>query len=139
MKKGPQLLFYVLIALMLVSMFRLFSSPPTDEIPYSDFKTLVTEKKVQDLIISRDHIRGIRMPERDKEEKGKPFSTVRIEERHILSRRNLGQLGPRFASHLDSPARRADPDLEFRVPQDGRGRRSGNVHEFRQIPRENVR
>jgi ATP-dependent Zn protease len=56
-KKGTQLLFYVLIALMLVSMFRLFSAPPTDEIPYSDFKTLVTEKKVQDLIISRDHIR----------------------------------------------------------------------------------
>jgi cell division protease FtsH len=80
MKKSSQIVFYVLIALMFVSMFRLFSTPPTDEIPYSDFKTLVTEKKVQDLIISRDHIKGIRMPEKDKEEKGKPFSTVRIED-----------------------------------------------------------
>jgi cell division protease FtsH len=80
MKKGSQILFYILIALMLLSLFRLFSSPPTDEIPYSDFKTLVTEKKVQDLIISRDRIKGIRMPEKDKEDKGKPFSTVRIDD-----------------------------------------------------------
>ena len=85
MKKGSQILFYVLIALMFVSMFRLFSAPPTDEIPYSEFKTSVTEKKVQDLIITRDHIKGVRMPAKDKEEKGKPFSTVRIEDPGLIA------------------------------------------------------
>ena len=69
MKRSSQILFYFLAVLMLISMFRLFSEPPTEDVPYSDFKTLLAEKQVKDLVITRDHIRGNRIP--DKREKRK--------------------------------------------------------------------
>lgn len=82
MKKGSQLLLYVLIFLAFLSMFRLFSEPQTEEIPYSTFKTLLAEKKVQDLAITRDIIKGTRVAEKD--EKGKPFMVVRIEDPDLV-------------------------------------------------------
>jgi cell division protease FtsH len=82
MKKGSQLLLYVLIFLAFLSMFRLFSEPQTEEIPYSTFKTLLAEKKVQDLAITRDIIKGTRVAEKD--EKGKPFTVVRIEDPDLV-------------------------------------------------------
>jgi cell division protease FtsH len=82
MKKGSQLLLYVLIFLAFLSMFRLFSEPQNEEIPYSTFKTLLAEKKVQDLSITRDLIKGTRVAEKD--EKGKPFTVVRIEDPDLV-------------------------------------------------------
>ena len=45
MKKGSQILFYILIFLLFLSMFRLFSEPRSEEIPYSTFKTLLAAEK----------------------------------------------------------------------------------------------
>jgi len=84
MKKGSQLLIYILIFLAFLSMFRLFSEPQTEEIPYSAFKTLLAEKKVQDLAITRDTIKGTRVPEKEKDEKGKPFTVVRVEDPDLV-------------------------------------------------------
>ena len=84
MKKGSQLLFYVLILIAFISMFRLFSEPQTEEIPYSTFKTLLAEKKVQDLAITRDTIKGTRVPEKAGGEKGKPFTVVRVEDPDLI-------------------------------------------------------
>jgi cell division protease FtsH len=84
MKRSSQILFYVLLALMFVSLFRLFSETPTEEIPYSTFKTLLAEKKVNDLVITRDQIRGTHTPEKDKEEKRKPFTVVRIDDPDLV-------------------------------------------------------
>lgn len=83
MKKGSQLLFYVLIFLVLLSMFRLFSEPRTEEIPYSTFKTLLAEKKVKDLVITRDYIKGIQVTGKDGE-KGKPFTVVRVDDPDLV-------------------------------------------------------
>jgi cell division protease FtsH len=77
MKRGPQLLFYLLLALMFISMFRLFSQAPSEDVPYSTFKTLLAEKKVTDLVITRDHIRGVRTG--DGSDK-KPFAVVRVDD-----------------------------------------------------------
>jgi cell division protease FtsH len=90
MKKSSQLLFYLILALLFVSMFRLFSEPPTEDIPYSAFKTLVAEKKVKDVVITRDHIRGVRVPDKggDKE---KPFAVVRVEDNELV--KNLDASG----------------------------------------------
>ncbi len=84
MKKSSQILFYVLLVLMFISLFRLFSEQPSEEIPYSTFKTLLNEKKVQDLVISRDRIKGVRVPEQGKEEKGKPFTVVRVDDPDLV-------------------------------------------------------
>jgi cell division protease FtsH len=84
MKKGQQALMYLLILLMFISMFRLFSAPPSDDVSYSAFKALVAEKKVTDLVITRDYIKGMRVPEKGAEEKGKPFLVVRIEDPDLV-------------------------------------------------------
>jgi cell division protease FtsH len=80
MKKGSQLLFYILMFLVLISMFRLFSEPRTQEVPYSTFKSLLAEKKVKDLVITRDYIKGIQLTGKDGEKGGTPFTTVRVED-----------------------------------------------------------
>jgi cell division protease FtsH len=83
MKRNSQILFYLLAMLMLISMFRLFSEPPTEDVSYSDFKTLLAEKKVKDLVITRDHIRGVRIPEKAGE-KEKPFTVVRVDDNDLV-------------------------------------------------------
>ena len=45
MKRSSQVLFYLFAVLIFISMFRLFSEPPTEDVPYSTFKTLLAEKK----------------------------------------------------------------------------------------------
>jgi cell division protease FtsH len=83
MKKGSQLLFYIFLALMFVSLFRLFSEPPVEDLPYSTFKTLLAEKQVKDLVITRDYIKGIQVSKKEGE-KGKTFTVVRIEDPDLV-------------------------------------------------------
>jgi cell division protease FtsH len=87
MKKGSQILFYVLIFLLFLSMFRLFSEPRIEEIPYSSFKRLLAEKKVADLVISRDAIKGQQTTVKESGKQGdstKPFTAVRIEDPDLI-------------------------------------------------------
>jgi cell division protease FtsH len=86
MKKGQQFLFYFLMFLAIMSVFRLFSAPPSEEIKYSRFKQLLAQKQVKDLVITRDTIRGI-LKEGDKD---KPFNTVRIEDPDLLKAMEAG-------------------------------------------------
>jgi len=90
MKKSSQLLFYLILVLLFISMFRFFSESPTEDIPYSTFKTLLAEKKVKDLVITRDHIRGVRAPDKGGE-KEKPFIAVRVDDNELV--KNLDASG----------------------------------------------
>jgi len=78
MKTNPQALFYVLLFIALISLFRLFSLPQIENIPYSRFKSLVSEKRVKDLAVTTDHIRGIHL------DTNKPFTTVRIDDPELI-------------------------------------------------------
>src|SRR5512139_390998 len=80
MKKGQQILLYVLMFLVLISLFRMFSAQPAEEIKYSRFKQLLAQKQVKDLVITNEQVRGL-LKEGDKE---KPFMTVRIEDPDLL-------------------------------------------------------
>jgi cell division protease FtsH len=84
MKKGYAILFYILIFLAFISLFRLFSEPQIEEIPYSTFKTLLAEKKVKDLVITKDSIKGVRVTEKEGGEKGKPFTVVRVDDPDLV-------------------------------------------------------
>jgi cell division protease FtsH len=97
MKRSSQILFYFLAVLMLISMFRLFSEPPTEDVPYSDFKTLLSEKKVKDIVITRDHIRGVRIPEKAGE-KEKPFTVVRVDDNDLI--KNLDANGITYRGEI---------------------------------------
>jgi len=90
MKKTPQFLFYLLMLLVFISLFRLFSEKPTEEVSYSTFKTLMTEKRVKDLVITRDHIKGTRINAKEGE-KEKGFTVVRIEDPDLV--KNLDASG----------------------------------------------
>lgn len=86
MKKGQQFLFYFLMFLAVLSLFRMFAAPPAGEIKYSRFKKLLAEKQVKDIVITNENIRGT-VHEGDKE---KPFVTVRIEDPDLLKSLEAG-------------------------------------------------
>src|SRR5436190_22822696 len=48
-----------------------------DTLSYSDFKLLVRQDKVQEVILSEDRLHGILKPASG-EQKGKPFSAIRV-------------------------------------------------------------
>jgi len=80
MKKGQQLLFYFLMFLAVLSLFRMFAAPTAEDIKYSRFKKLLAEKQIKDIVVTGENIRGT-VKEGDKE---KPFVTVRIEDPDLL-------------------------------------------------------
>ncbi len=84
MKKGPQfILVYLILFLIFLSLFRFFSAAPSETIPYSEFKSLVTEKRVKDVVITTDRISGTLLPG-TKDEKEKPFSVVRVDDPDLV-------------------------------------------------------
>jgi len=80
MKKRQQFLFLFLLLLASLSIMRLFSSPPAEEIKYSIFKKLVEDRQVADVVITGDVIRGKRTTAAG----GKPFTVIRVEDRELL-------------------------------------------------------
>jgi cell division protease FtsH len=94
MKKGQQFLFYFLMFLAVLSLFRMFAAPTTDEIKYSVFKKYLAEKQVKDIVVTNEMIRGT-VKEGDKE---KPFVTVRIVDPDLL--KNLEASGVTYEGKL---------------------------------------
>jgi len=83
MKKGQQLIFYILMFFAFISLFRFFSAPQPEDISYDKFKTLLAEKQVKDVVVNKDQIRGVLLPATTTE-KGKPFSVVRVDDPDIV-------------------------------------------------------
>lgn len=89
MKYNARFFLYLLLILMFISLFQLFSESPIETIPYSSFKTLLAENKLKDLVITRDTIKGVRLPEKANE-KEKPFTSVRVEDRDLVQQLDHG-------------------------------------------------
>jgi len=83
MKKNYLLFFYIALFLVLISLFRLYAEPSSMDIPYSTFKSLLAEKQVKNLVITRDTIKGVRLPQKSGE-KEQPFTVVRIEDSELV-------------------------------------------------------
>jgi cell division protease FtsH len=84
MKRGSQLLFYVLLFIAFIMMFRLFSEPKSGEISYSEFKTLVADKKVKDVVITHDYIRGLQLTSGKEGKHDIPFEAVRVDDPDLI-------------------------------------------------------
>jgi cell division protease FtsH len=80
MKKNQQILFYLLLFLAAISLFRMFSAQPAEEIKYSKFKTLLAAKQVKNVAVSSENISGT-MVEGGKD---KAFTAVRIEDPDLI-------------------------------------------------------
>ncbi|MBI3803613.1 MAG: ATP-dependent metallopeptidase FtsH/Yme1/Tma family protein [Nitrospirae bacterium] len=78
------ILFMILFMITVLPFF--FFSPQNHQTSYSDFKRLLREGKVKEVVISRETIQGTKTestgPEAGKEE---PFSTVRVDDPNLIS------------------------------------------------------
>lgn len=97
MRKGSQVFFYLLLFIGLISLFRLFSVPMEEEIPYSRFKALVAEKRVKDVVISGEVVRGVLLPAGDTE-KERPFRVVRVDDPDLV--KNLEAAGVTYKGEI---------------------------------------
>ena len=93
-------MWYVLGFLLLLAIAQavFFSSQTGETIPYSEFKTLVRENRVQELTLSPDYIRGTLRGEG--EGQGRAFSVVRIEDPNLVQ--ELDQRGIRYDGEITS-------------------------------------
>jgi cell division protease FtsH len=109
MKKGPQFLVYLLLLLALLSVFRLFSEPPSEDLPYSTFQKLLPAHRVRDLAITRDTIKGTLLPgdavlgeqsqkNQDAKTKEKAFTVVRVDDPDLI--KNLAANGIVFRGEV---------------------------------------
>ena len=76
---------YIVIAFLLIFLLQNYlTSQKVNEISYSQFKELVKENKVEDLVITPEIIRGRAKDYTDTEPSGKPFQTVRVEDPELI-------------------------------------------------------
>ncbi len=83
MKRNYLLFFYIALFLVTITLFRMYAEPSATDIPYSTFKTLLAEKQVKNLVLTRDSIKGVLLPQKSGE-KEKPFTVVRIEDSDLV-------------------------------------------------------
>jgi cell division protease FtsH len=92
MKKGPQILFYVMLFILFISLFRMLSTPPSEQLDYSKFKSLVASKQVKDLVVTQDMIRGVLV------DQSKPFRVVRVTDDDLV--KNLEAAGVNYRGEI---------------------------------------
>jgi cell division protease FtsH len=92
-------MWYVLGFLLLLALGQafFFSIQSGETIPYSEFKTLVRQGKVQEVTVGADRVRGVLKAEGGK---GKPFTAIRIEDPKLVE--ELEQHGVKHTGEIAS-------------------------------------
>ena len=84
-KKTHLTIWYIVIAFLLIFLLQNWlTSQKVNEISYSQFKELVKENRVEDLVITPEIIRGSIKDYTDTEPPGKPFQAVRVEDPELI-------------------------------------------------------
>ncbi len=84
-KKTNFTIWYIFIAFLLVFLLQNWlTSQKVNEISYSQFKALVKENRVEDLVITPEIIKGKTKDYTDTEPPGKPFQAVRVEDPELI-------------------------------------------------------
>jgi len=84
-KKTHFTIWYVVITFLLIFLLQNYlTRQKVNEISYSQFKTMVKENKVEDLVITPETIRGKEKGYANTEQSGKPFQTVRVEDPELI-------------------------------------------------------
>jgi cell division protease FtsH len=84
-KKTHFTVWYFAIAFLLIFLLQNYlTTQKVNEISYSQFKGLVNENMVEDLVITPEVIRGKQKGYTDSEQSGKPFQTVRVEDPELI-------------------------------------------------------
>src|SRR3954464_6328693 len=88
--------FLVLLALAQAFFYQVQNG---ETIPYSDFKAMVREGKVQEVVLSDDRVRGTLKPASG-EQRGKPFSAIRVTDAKLPE--DLEEHGVKYAGEVAS-------------------------------------
>ncbi len=84
-KKTHFTIWYIVIAFLLIFLLQNYlTTQKVNEISYSQFKNLVRENRVEDLIITPENIKGKIKGGEGIELSGKPFQTVRVEDPELI-------------------------------------------------------
>ncbi len=84
-KKTHFTIWYIVIAFLLIFLLQNYlTSQKVNEISYSQFKNLVRENRVEDLVITPENIKGKIKGGEGIELSGKPFQTVRVEDPELI-------------------------------------------------------
>ena len=84
-KKTHFTIWYIAIAFLLIFLLQNWlTSQKVNEISYSQFKELIKENRVEDLVITPEIIRGRTKDYTDAEPSGKPFQAVRVEDPELI-------------------------------------------------------
>ena len=98
-RPGPgSAVWYVLGFLLVLALAQTFfvSMQTADTVPYSEFKTLVRQGKVQEATVTDDYVRGSLKPEGGNQPR--PFTTARIEDPKLLE--ELDQHGVKYNAEV---------------------------------------
>ncbi len=91
-------IWYFIAALLLITWFQTYvTEQQTNRIPYSDFKQMVHDNKVESVTISTDKITGTL---RDAKEPNKLFSTIRVEDPNLV--RDLDAKGVKYSGTAEN-------------------------------------
>ena len=91
-------LWYFLAAVIMLMLLQSYlAEPQRDPIPYSQFKQLVQEDRVQNLVLGSERIRG---EMKDERVPGKPFVTVRVEDPGLVQL--LDEKGIQYRGHAEN-------------------------------------
>ncbi|MFQ5457442.1 MAG: ATP-dependent zinc metalloprotease FtsH [Myxococcota bacterium] len=94
-------LWYVALALLVLSLYRSFSgviSP--QELTYSEFRALVKQKAVQEAVLTPDRVRGTLKEKDPRTGKPVPFNVVRVEDPELVSL--LEKSGVKYGSRIEN-------------------------------------
>jgi cell division protease FtsH len=93
-------MWYVLgfLLLLLLAQAFFFSMQSGETLPYSEFKALVRQGKVQEVTVAEDRVRGILRAEGS--ERGRPFTAIRIEDPKLVE--ELEQHGVKHTGEVAS-------------------------------------
>src|SRR5512134_816621 len=100
-KKISFSIWYVILAIWAVILVHDFISAPQriEELPYSEFKTLVADGQVAEVAVSNQSLTGKLKPEGESKEQ-KQFSTIRVEDPDLV--RDLNQHGVKFTGVIET-------------------------------------
>ena len=100
-KKTHLTIWYIVIAFLLIFLLQNWlTSQKVNEISYSQFKELVKENRVEDLVITPEIIRGRIKDYTDTEPPGKPFQAVRVEDPELI--KELDKKGIQYKGKRDN-------------------------------------
>jgi len=100
--RGKFSFWYIIVALIFLFLFEYhLLTPNVQQVPYSEFKSLLREGKFKSVLIGSDFVRGIPKEANGTQYQGKVYVTVRVDDPKLIE--ELEQAGVQYAGQYENP------------------------------------